>query len=89
MKTKQQKTEIIDIIERIKLLLYTEICIKEKNIYWTSATVKENDAVTMFELKLELPKNNNVLCKECGDNKGWYGNKEINYNCSICNPNAL
>ena len=29
------------------------------------------------------------ICDECGDGSGWYGDEDINYNCSKCNPNAI
>jgi tRNA(Ile2) C34 agmatinyltransferase TiaS len=28
------------------------------------------------------------VCDECGDGTGWYGNNDLNYNCSKCNPEA-
>ena len=29
------------------------------------------------------------VCAQCEDGSGWYGNEEINMNCSLCNPNAI
>ncbi len=28
------------------------------------------------------------VCDECGDGTGWYGDDDLNYNCSKCNPEA-
>jgi hypothetical protein len=28
------------------------------------------------------------VCDECGDGSGWYGDEDITYNCSKCNPEA-
>ena len=29
-----------------------------------------------------------LVCDECTDGSGWYGDEEITYNCSKCNPKA-
>lgn len=28
------------------------------------------------------------VCDECTDGSGWYGDEDIVYNCSKCNPKA-
>jgi hypothetical protein len=28
------------------------------------------------------------VCDECIDGSGWYGDEDITYNCSKCNPEA-
>ena len=91
MKTKQQKTEseMSFIIEKIKFFLYTEICMKEKNMEWDSIVTEINGVITDFELKIKLSNTPKLNCPECGDNKGCYGDDDIVYNCSICNLNAL
>jgi hypothetical protein len=83
------KSEMSFIIEKIKFLLYTEICMKEKNIHWDSIVTETNNVITGFELKIQLPNISNLNCPECRDNESWYGDDDIVYNCSICNPNAL
>lgn len=38
---------------------------------------------------LRLFNANGLLCDECGDGSGWYGNDvSITMNCSKCNPEA-
>ena len=37
---------------------------------------------------LRLFNANGLLCDECGDGSGWYGNEDVTYNCSKCNPEA-
>ena len=38
---------------------------------------------------LRLFNANGLLCDECGDGSGWYGNDGgITMNCSKCNPEA-
>ena len=29
------------------------------------------------------------VCDECTDGSGWYGDEDIVYNCSKCNPKAI
>ena len=35
-----------------------------------------------------IEKTQNV-CDECIDGSGWYGDEDITYNCSKCNPEAV
>ena len=37
---------------------------------------------------LRLFNANGLLCDECGDGSRWYGNEDVTYNCSKCNPEA-
>jgi hypothetical protein len=41
---------------------------------------------------LSIVNNNNsyeLICDECGDGSGWYGDDDIIYNCKRCNPQAI
>ena len=39
-------------------------------------------------LALRQPLVISSFCDECIDGSGWYGDEDITYNCSKCNPEA-
>lgn len=49
------------------------------------------DEAVILERERKLRKHNvsGSVCDECTDGSGWYGDKDIVYNCSKCNPKAI
>ena len=58
----------------------------------TTELLKEATVAIDEMLKSRKPdfveRSEQLVCDECTDGSGWYGDEEITYNCSKCNPKA-